>query len=383
MTGPAGSSRPLSVLLAGGGTAGHIEPALAVADALRADDPNVRIAALGTARGLETTLVPQRGYDLELIPAVPLPRKPSTDLLTLPSRMRAAVRATRKIIEAREVDVVVGFGGYVALPAYLAARHRVPIVVHEANARAGLANKVGARFATTVAAAVNGSGLKNARVIGIPVRSSLSGLNRAGLRAEAREFFGLHPQAPTLLVWGGSQGAQRINAAIAGAATRFAGAGIGVLHAYGRKNTIDLPALPANGPAYVAVPYLDRMDLAFAAADLVLGRSGAMTVAETGAVGLPAVYVPLPHGNGEQRLNAAEQVKAGSAFLIDDAALDVEAVAAQVIPLLAAAGSAAADAAGADRFAAMQRAAGAVGHHDVSAELAALVRAAAISGARR
>lgn len=384
MTGPAGSSRPLSVLLAGGGTAGHIEPALAVADALRADDPDIRIAALGTARGLETTLVPQRGYDLELIPAVPLPRKPSTELLTLPSRMRAAVRATRKIIEAREVDVVVGFGGYVALPAYLAARNRVPIVVHEANARAGLANKVGARFATTVAAAVNGSGLKNAQVIGIPVRSTLSGLNRAALRAEGREFFGLHPQAPTVLVWGGSQGAQRINTAISRAAAQFADAGIGVLHAYGRKNTPPtLPARQTDQPAYVAVPYLDRMDLAFAAVDLVLGRSGAMTVAETGAVGLPAVYVPLPHGNGEQRLNAAEQVKAGSAFLIDDAVLDAESLVAQVIPLLAAAGSAAADPVAADRFAAMQRAAGAVGHHDVGAELAALVLAAAVSGSDR
>ena len=145
--------RVTSVLLAGGGTAGHIEPALAVADALVAADPSIRITALGTERGLETTLVPARGYDLELIPAVPLPRKPSKDLLTLPTRMRSAIKATRAIMTDRAVDVVVGFGGYVALPAYLAARGRTPIVVHEANARAGLANKVGARFAVAVAAA--------------------------------------------------------------------------------------------------------------------------------------------------------------------------------------------------------------------------------------
>jgi len=383
------SSRPLSVLLAGGGTAGHIEPALAVADALRADDPETRITALGTARGLETRLVPERGYDLELIPAVPLPRRLSKDLLTLPARMRSAVRAARKITTAREVDVVVGFGGYVALPAYLAARRAgVPIVIHEANARAGLANKIGARFATAVAAAVEGSGLPNATVIGIPVRQSLATLDREALRTQGREFFGLDPDAPTLLVWGGSQGAQRINAAVSGAAADLVGAGIGVLHAYGRKNSIQLPELPPDGPPYVAVPYLDRMDLAFAAADLVLGRSGAMTVAETGAVGLPAVYVPLPHGNGEQRLNASGQVRAGSAFLIDDAELDAEAVVQQVIPLLARnpdgpAGTGTTATVAGDRFAAMRRAAASVGHHDVARELAAMIRSAASVGTGR
>jgi len=383
------SSRPLSVLLAGGGTAGHIEPALAVADALRADDPETRITALGTARGLETRLVPERGYDLELIPAVPLPRRLSKDLLTLPARMRSAVRAARKITTAREVDVVVGFGGYVALPAYLAARRAgVPIVIHEANARAGLANKIGARFATAVAAAVEGSGLPNATVIGIPVRQSLATLDREALRTQGREFFGLDPDAPTLLVWGGSQGAQRINAAVSGAAADLVGAGIGVLHAYGRKNSIQLPELPPDGPPYVAVPYLDRMDLAFAAADLVLGRSGAMTVAETGAVGLPAVYVPLPHGNGEQRLNASGQVRAGSAFLIDDAELDAEAVVQQVIPLLARnpdgpAGTGTTATVAGDRFAAMRRAAASVGHHDVARELAAMIRSAASAGTGR
>ncbi len=322
------------VLLAGGGTAGHVEPALAVADALVAIDPTIRITALGTERGLETTLVPARGYDLELVPAVPLPRKPSKDLLTLPTRLNGAIKATRAIITDRAVDVVVGFGGYVALPAYLAARGRVPIVIHEANATAGLANKVGARFAVSVAAAVEGTGLRNARVVGNPVRRSLSELNRAGLRAEAREFFGLHPDAPTLLVFGGSQGAQRINDAVSAAAPDLAQVGVGVLHAYGKRNTLDLPDLPAGAPPYIAVPYLDRMDLAYAAADLVLARSGAITVAEIAAVGLPAVYVPLPHGNGEQRLNASAQVASGAAIIIDDADLDRKAVATKVVPLV-------------------------------------------------
>lgn len=330
----AAMSTTLSVLLAGGGTAGHIEPALAVADALTAEYPGVRITALGTERGLETTLVPQRGYELRLIPAVPLPRKPSRDLLTLPGRMRAAVKSTRAVMAERDVDVVVGFGGYVALPAYLAARRRVPIVIHEANARAGLANKIGARFAFAVAAAVAGSGLRNARVVGNPVRRSLSQIDRAGLRAEAREFFGLDPAAATLLVFGGSQGAKRINEAVSGAAAGLAERGVGVLHAHGRRNEITLPERAPGTPPYVAVPYLDRMDLAYAAADLVLARSGAMTVAEVGAVGLPAVYVPLPHGNGEQRLNATGQIAAGSAIVIDDADLDPAVVLDRVATLL-------------------------------------------------
>lgn len=323
-----------SVLLAGGGTAGHIEPALAVADALIAIDPSIQITALGTERGLETTLVPARGYELRLIPAVPLPRKPSKDLLTLPTRMRGAIKATRAIMAEREVDAVIGFGGYVALPAYLAARGKVPIVIHEANATAGLANKIGARFAVSIAAAVDGTGLKGAKVVGNPVRRSLSQLDRSALRAQAREFFGLDPDAPTLLVFGGSQGAERINSALCAAAPELARAGIGVLHAYGRKNELDLPEPPAGAPPYVAVPYLDRMDLAYSAADLVMARSGAMTVAEIAAVGLPAVYVPLPHGNGEQRLNASGQVASGAAIIIDDADLDREAVLSKVVPLV-------------------------------------------------
>ncbi|MDT5150501.1 MAG: UDP-N-acetylglucosamine--N-acetylmuramyl-(pentapeptide) pyrophosphoryl-undecaprenol, partial [Mycobacterium sp.] len=146
-------SRQISVVLAGGGTAGHVEPAMAVADALVAIEPGIRITALGTRRGLETRLVPQRGYHLELITPVPFPRKPSGDLARLPLRVRTAVRQTRTILDGVHADVVIGFGGYVALPAYLAARggvlrrHQVPIVVHEANASAGWANRVGARSA--------------------------------------------------------------------------------------------------------------------------------------------------------------------------------------------------------------------------------------------
>jgi UDP-N-acetylglucosamine--N-acetylmuramyl-(pentapeptide) pyrophosphoryl-undecaprenol N-acetylglucosamine transferase len=331
-----GSGGELSVVLAGGGSAGHIEPALAFADAVRRLRPGSRITALGTARGLDRTLIPARGYPLELIPPVPLPRKPTPELLRLPAKVLDSVRQTRAVLRRVDADVVVGFGGYVALPAYLAARGRVPIVVHEANARAGLANKVGARFAEAVAGAVPENGLPNTRTIGIPLRRAITGLDRAGLRADARAHFGLPADGPVLLVFGGSQGARTLNTAIGDALGGLSGAGIAVLHAHG-PNLVPVPVGsggPAGSGGYVGVPYLERMDLAYAAADAVLCRAGAMTVAEVSSVGLPAVYVPLPHGNGEQALNAGPVVAAGGGSLVPDAELTGARVCAELVELL-------------------------------------------------
>lgn len=356
------AGRGPTVVVAGGGTAGHIEPALALADAVTRLRPDAKVVALGTPRGLENQLVPPRGYPLELIPPVPLPRKPTADLLRLPLKVRDAVKRTREVLDRVGADVVVGFGGYVALPAYLAARGRVPIVVHEANKHAGLANKVGARFAKKVAVAAPGTPLPDAEVIGIPLRRSITALDRAGLRAEARRHFGLDPDAPTVLVFGGSQGARSINVAVSGAAQRFAEAGVGVLHAHGPKNTLAVQEFPGR-PAYVPVPYLERMDLAYAAADLVLCRSGAMTVAEVSAVGLPAVFVPLPHGNGEQALNAEPAVDAGAALLVPDEELTPAKVAELVVPL----------AGDAERLGKMSAAAVGLGHREADEVLATMV----------
>jgi UDP-N-acetylglucosamine--N-acetylmuramyl-(pentapeptide) pyrophosphoryl-undecaprenol N-acetylglucosamine transferase len=334
VTEPTGQAS-LSVVLAGGGTAGHIEPAMAVADALVALDPDVRITALGTARGLETRLVPERGYALELITPVPLPRKPTGDLARLPARVLRAVRQTRAVLDKVDADVVIGFGGYVSLPAYLAARRRrVPVVVHEANASAGLANRVGARSAQRVLSAVDDPGLRNAEVVGVPVREAITSLDRTALRPEARAYFGFADDARVLLVFGGSQGAASLNRAVSGAAGDLAAAGVAVLHAHGAKNTLDLREQQPGDPPYVAVPYLSRMDLAYAAADVAICRSGAMTVAEVTAVGLPAIYVPLPIGNGEQRLNALPVVNAGGGMLVADADLTPGFVAEQVSVLL-------------------------------------------------
>lgn len=369
-----GEQSALSVVVAGGGTAGHIEPALAVADAIRALMPEATVTALGTARGLETTLVPRRGYPLELIPPVPLPRKPTLDLLKLPARVLASVRRTREVLDRVDADVVVGFGGYVALPAYLAAgsgplrrRRRIPVVVHEANASAGIANKIGALRAARVLAAVPGSGIVRtgeAEIVGIPVRSSITGLDRKALRAEARRHFGLPADGPVLLVFGGSQGARSLNDAVSGAAAQLAEAGVAVLHAHGPKNSLDVPPHPSHDAVpYVAVPYLERMDLAYSAADAVICRSGAMTVAEVSAVGLPAVYVPLPHGNGEQELNARPVVAAGGGMIVADADLTPAFVAGTVVPLLGDAG----------KIAEMSRNAAAAGHRSAATEVARIV----------
>lgn len=376
------SGTALSVVLAGGGTAGHVEPALAVADALTALDPGISITALGTPRGLETRLVPERGYDLRLVTPVPLPRKLNGDLFRLPWRIRRSVRETRAVLDDVAADVVVGFGGYVAVPAYLAARghspgrlgparrHRVPVVVHEANARAGLANRLGARVARRVLAAVPDSGLAGAEVVGMPLRASITGLDRAALRAEARAHFGFADDARVLLVFGGSQGAVSINRAVSAAAGDLAAAGVSVLHAHGPKNSLDLPAPAPGDPPYVAVPYLSRMDLAYAAADLAICRSGAMTVAEVSAVGLPAVYVPLPIGNGEQRLNALPVVQAGGGMLVADAELTPEYLRDEVVPLLA----------DGPRLAAMTDAALRVGHRDAARRVADVVLMVARTG---
>ncbi|MEX0427484.1 undecaprenyldiphospho-muramoylpentapeptide beta-N-acetylglucosaminyltransferase [Nocardioides sp. DS6] len=322
----------MKVLLAGGGTAGHTSPLLATADALRRLDESTPITCLGTPRGLETTVVPAAGYPLELVPPVPLPRRLSGELLRVPTNLRAAVKATYDVFDRVEPDVVVGYGGYVSMPAYLAARRRrIPVVVHEQNALPGLANKVGARIARRVGVSFPDTRLPKAEYVGLPIRRMISTLDRTALRAQARAFFGLDPDRPTLVVTGGSQGARRLNEAVLGAAAALADAGVQVLHVVGPKNEV---TAPGTAVPYVVLNYVDRMDYALAAADLMIGRSGASSVTEAAAVGVPAIFVPLPIGNGEQALNAKPVVEAGGALLVPDAELTAAWVTAHV-PALA------------------------------------------------
>lgn len=320
----------MRVLMAGGGTAGHTSPLLATADALRRLDPAIEVTALGTARGLEVRVVPEAGYPLELVPPVPLPRSLSPDLARVPGRLRAAVTAALEVVDRVRPDVVVGFGGYVSVPAYLAARRRrLPLVVHEGNALPGIANRLGARFTRHVATSFPVTRLRHGRYLGLPIRRMVSTLDRVALRAEGRAHFGLDADRPTLLVTGGSQGARRLNDSVSGARAAFAEAGVQVLHVAGPNGEVAATTQPGE-PPYVVVPFVDRMDLAYAAADLVVCRAGANTVTEVAAVGLPAVFVPLPIGNGEQALNARPVVDAGGGLLVDDSALTSEWVVATI-----------------------------------------------------
>jgi len=318
-------------LLAGGGTAGHVNPLLAVADALVAREPDATVLVLGTREGLEARLVPQRGYELLFVDKVPFPRRPDAAALRFPARFLRAVSQVRTHIRSRCVDVVVGFGGYASAPAYVAARRAgVPVVVHEANAKPGLANVLGARRAAASGVAFEGTPLRGAEVVGMPLRPEIVHLDRAALRAEAATAFGLDADRPVLLVFGGSLGAVRINRALADAWQDIVASGWQILHAVGERNDVAEP----GDDAYRTVPYIDRMDLAFALADAIVSRSGAATVSEISALAIPAVYVPYAVGNGEQALNAASAVAAGAAVLIPDGELTGDRIRSTVVPLL-------------------------------------------------
>lgn len=361
----------MRALLAGGGTAGHTSPLLATADVLRDDGHDV--VCLGTPRGLEVDLVPAAGFPLELVPPVPLPRRPGKALLQVPGKLRAAVKATREVVERTRPDVIVGFGGYVSVPAYLVARRlRIPLVVHEGNALPGIANKLGARFTSFVATSFPDTDLPHAAYVGLPIRREISTLDRVALQAEARAFFGLDADRPTLLVTGGSQGARRINLAVSSAASDLAAAGVQVLHAAGRPEEAKVERR-AGQPPYVVTSFIDRIDLAYAAADLIVCRAGANTVTEVAAVGLPAAFVPLPIGNGEQALNAHPVVQAGGGLLIDDAALTPSWVSHVLVPLVA----------DTERLAHMAAAASDIVRRDADVRLAAMVVEAAARGRRR
>jgi len=343
-----------SIVLAGGGTAGHVNPLLAVADEVRRRNPDAKVIVLGTKEGLEAELVPARGYNLWPVPKVPLPRKPSLAFFQLPSKLSAAIDSAAKAMKSADAEVVIGFGGYVSTPLYFAA-HRlgVPIVIHEQNARPGIANKLGARWAKGVGLTFPGAGLPNSQVVGLPLRQEIADLvaerevDAATARRLGAAALGLDPDLPTLLVTGGSSGAASINAAAAGAAKTLDQAGIQVLHltGKGKKAEVDRIIRQAAGasvsensenplPHYHVREYLSEMNLALACADLVLTRSGAGMVCELTALGIPAIYVPLPVGNGEQRLNAAPAVKAGGGIELADANLTSQWVATEVPKLM-------------------------------------------------
>jgi len=298
------------ILFAGGGTAGHIEPALATARQWKSTHPQDRIDFLGTATGLETRIIPEAGFNLLPITKVRIARSLSPSLLLAPFTLIKSI--AQCLSHLRGVDLLVGFGGYVSAPAYIAALlSRVPIVIHEANAKPGIANRLGAIFTknTALSYPVTTGSLAHSLIVGLPLKENIAlafsraEKNWAGARAEAKSALGFSAQQPLIFVFGGSQGSVAINEVITESKGELAVRGIQILH--GAGGSAELSSSDEN---YQVHPYISDMATAYLAADLIISRSGAVTCAEVSTLGKYALFIPLPVGNGEQRLNAAELV---------------------------------------------------------------------------
>lgn len=306
------------VLFAGGGTAGHVEPALAVARAFRAAHPDSRISFMGTREGLEARLVPEAGFDLHFISKVRIARRLSPSLLAAPFSLLRSVAQSLSLM--RDADLVVGFGGYVSAPAYIAAAlTRTPIVIHEANARPGLANRLGALFTphTAIAHPIDSGKLSRALFAGLPLREDVLSAYRSAskdwqcARKSAKSALDFDPTKPLIFIFGGSQGSVALNTVIADSRSDLLAQGIQILHGVGARNTA-----PEAMNGYQAHGYIADMATAYLAADLVISRSGAVTCAEVNTLARFALFIPLPIGNGEQELNARDLVSQSRAQIL-------------------------------------------------------------------
>jgi UDP-N-acetylglucosamine--N-acetylmuramyl-(pentapeptide) pyrophosphoryl-undecaprenol N-acetylglucosamine transferase len=350
------------VVLAGGGTAGHVNPLLAVAEDLQlthglsSDD----IAVVGTKEGLESRLIPEAGLALFALARLPFPRRVTLGALAFgPRLIFATVRAVR-LLRRHRAQVVAGFGGYVCAPVYLAAwLTKTPLVIHEANAVPGFANRLGARFTSEILTAFPTPSLPGSVTLGMPMARRMSHPGETVSPSEARAHFGLDPHTKTLVVTGGSQGAKSINDTVVALVPALVRSGWQVLHVVGGKN-----AVPADMPSgYVGLAYCNRMDLALASATAVISRAGAATVAEIQLLEVPALFVPYPVGNGEQEKNAQESVRKGAAIVIADHDFTPDAALHVVVPLLD-------DQQALDR---MKTQAQGLGHRDAAAAMAQVV----------
>ena len=324
----------MRVVIAGGGTAGHVNPGVALARALSEHD----VSFVGTRRGAEARLVPAAGMELDVVDIRGFDRARPWALPGVGLRAVAAVAAARRILRARAPAVVVGMGGYVSLPVCFAARAaRIPVVLHEQNIVLGLANRVCAPLARVIATSweetLDSVGDKGI-FVGNPVLPEIYAVDLDEARGRAVERFSLDAARKTLLVFGGSQGAKRINDAARGLRDEWRDrADRQVLHILGsaQASTFQADAGPGATLVYRAVDYVDDMALAYAAADLALCRGGATSVAELGAVGLPAIVVPYPHHRDrQQERHGRVMERAGAAVVLDDAETTGARVAAEV-----------------------------------------------------
>lgn len=305
----------MKVLFAAGGSAGHVDPALATAEALKDLSPTASITFMGTQAGIESRLVPSAGYPLVMIAKLPFPRRFSLSSFAWPARAFLNLHRARRIV--RDFDVVVGFGGYVSAFGILAAfLERVPRIVHEANALPGLANRFAGRLGAVAFVSYPRAEnlMKNARLMALPLRKNMQLIPMD--RAEAKRFFDVPADLPTVLIIGGSLGARRLNTMVS---KMLSGAGpleYSIVHSLGHD--VDLPEASSR---YRPLPYIERMDVALSAADLVISRAGAGAVAQISRFEVPAIFIPLWHGNGEQGANAAPAAGLGAALVFheDDA----------------------------------------------------------------
>lgn len=357
-------------VIAGGGTAGHTLPGIAIARALVAlgHDP-ATLHFVGSERGSEARLVPAAGFEVTLLPGRGIQRRLTiANVGAVGGLLRALVRAFLLMVRHRPA-VVVAMGGYASVPCALAAVVlRVPIVVAEQNAVPGLANRLTSRFAKAAAVSFPATALPRAVLTGNPVRPEVLAVDRERDRAAARAALHIADGQRVVLAFGGSLGSLRINEAVVGAlAAWLPRRDLTVRHVIGERDWVALteqaPTI-TEGVTYVPVRYEDDMPRAFAAADLVVCRSGATSVAELSAIGVPAVLVPLPGAPGDhQTANARALVDAGAAVLVPDAELTADRLVREVDALLAEDG----------RLAAMGEAARGVANREAGAAVAALV----------
>jgi undecaprenyldiphospho-muramoylpentapeptide beta-N-acetylglucosaminyltransferase len=318
-------------VLAGGGTAGHVVPGLAVARALvERGHPASSLVFVGSAHGIENRIVPEAGFPIVGLPGRGIQRRLTWQNVTAAIGLVAGVLKGIGLVRRLRPRIVVVLGGFASVPCIIGAVvWRVPMVVAEQNARAGAANRLAGRFAKASAVAFPETDLPRRVVTGNPVRPEILTVDRARDRDAAREALGLPLDRTVLAVFSGSLGSRRINEAVRAALPRWRErTDLAVWHVIGSRDWDELgspPELPADGLVYRAVRYEDRMDLLLAAADLTLSRSGGNTSAEIAVAGLPSILVPLPIApRDHQTANAAVLVRAGAAMMIPDDELDAD-----------------------------------------------------------